>query len=110
MNESYLLAIDPETRNLLQTRPAFGGNIMATIVTPNHRPQMATVMPRVMKKLQPAPLSGAHQRGKLLVTAVAPGGSLLYSACRFRRHVRRRAVETRYRQRRYNVNVIVCFY
>ncbi len=29
--------------NLLQTRPAFGGNIMATIITPNHRPQMATV-------------------------------------------------------------------
>ena len=44
------LAIDPETGHLLQTRPAFGGNIMATIVCPSSRPQMATVRPRVMKK------------------------------------------------------------
>ncbi len=46
------LAIDPETRGILQTRPAFGGNVMATIVTPNHRPQMSTVRPGVMKKAQ----------------------------------------------------------
>ncbi len=45
--------IEPETRNLLQTRPAFGGNIMATIITPSSRPQMATVRPRVMKRLEP---------------------------------------------------------
>ena len=44
------LAIDPETKNLLQTRPAFGGNIMATIETPHHRPQMATVRHKVMKE------------------------------------------------------------
>jgi electron transfer flavoprotein alpha subunit len=44
------LEIDKETKNLLQVRPAFGGNIMATILTPNHRPQMATVRPRVMKR------------------------------------------------------------
>ena len=44
-----MLDIDAETGNLLQTRPAFGGNIMATIVTPNHRPQMATVRHKVMK-------------------------------------------------------------
>ncbi|MBD3207399.1 electron transfer flavoprotein subunit alpha, partial [Candidatus Bathyarchaeota archaeon] len=37
------LDIDPETGLLRQTRPAYGGNIMATIVTPNSRPQMATV-------------------------------------------------------------------
>lgn len=43
------LKIDKETGNLLQIRPAFGGNIMATIVCPNKRPQMATVRPRVMK-------------------------------------------------------------
>jgi electron transfer flavoprotein alpha subunit len=36
---------------LLQTRPAFGGNIMATIVCPDNRPQMATVRPGVMKKV-----------------------------------------------------------
>lgn len=35
---------------LHQTRPAFGGNIMATIMTPNHRPQMATVRPGVFKR------------------------------------------------------------
>ncbi|MCX5716128.1 MAG: 4Fe-4S binding protein, partial [Candidatus Omnitrophica bacterium] len=37
------LDVDEKTRELLQTRPAFGGNIMATIRTPNYRPQMATV-------------------------------------------------------------------
>lgn len=47
------LAIDPESRNLLQTRPAFGGNIMATIITPSHRPQMATVRHKVMKEAVP---------------------------------------------------------
>lgn len=41
------LSIDKDTCNLLMTRPAYGGNIMATIVCPNHRPQMATVRPRV---------------------------------------------------------------
>ncbi len=47
------LDIDLDERKLLQTRPAFGGNIMATIECPNHRPQMATVRPKVMKKLEP---------------------------------------------------------
>ncbi len=47
------LAIDPETGGLLQTRPAFGGNILATIVCADTRPQMATVRPRVMKALEP---------------------------------------------------------
>jgi electron transfer flavoprotein alpha subunit len=46
------LDIDPATGNLHQTRPAFGGNIMATIVTPHHRPQMATVRHKVMKKAE----------------------------------------------------------
>jgi electron transfer flavoprotein alpha subunit len=44
-----VLDIDAATGHLHQTRPAFGGNIMATIVTPNHRPQMATVRHKVMK-------------------------------------------------------------
>lgn len=43
------LDIDPSTGQLLQTRPAIGGNIMATIRTPEHRPQMATVRPRTFK-------------------------------------------------------------
>ncbi len=44
------LDIRMEDRLLLQTRPAFGGNIMATIQCPAHRPQMATVRPKVMRK------------------------------------------------------------
>jgi electron transfer flavoprotein alpha subunit len=47
------LAIDDEENTLLQTRPAFGGNILATIVCPEHRPQMATVRHKVMSPLQP---------------------------------------------------------
>jgi electron transfer flavoprotein alpha subunit len=47
------LEIDSEKRILRQTRPAFGGNLMATIICPDHRPQMATVRPRVMKPLEP---------------------------------------------------------
>jgi len=43
------LEIREEDGLLLQTRPAFGGNIMATIVCPAHRPQMSTVRPKVMK-------------------------------------------------------------
>ncbi|MFA6078332.1 MAG: electron transfer flavoprotein subunit alpha [Candidatus Omnitrophota bacterium] len=46
------LDIDENERLLLQTRPAFGGNIMATIVTPNHRPQMSTVRHKVMKEAE----------------------------------------------------------
>ena len=47
------LEIDELTRLLRQTRPAFGGNIMATIQCKEHRPQMATVRPRVMEALAP---------------------------------------------------------
>ena len=46
------LEIDVEKRLLLGTRPAFGGNLMATIVCPHHRPQMATVRHKVMKPAQ----------------------------------------------------------
>lgn len=47
------LEIDSETKLLLQTRPTFGGNVMATITCRNQRPQMATVRPRVFKKGTP---------------------------------------------------------
>lgn len=47
------LSIEEGTGLLLQTRPAIGGNIMATIKTPNHRPQMATVRPRSTRPAQP---------------------------------------------------------
>ena len=48
------LEIDLDKRLLLQTRPTFGGNIMATIICQAKRPQMSTVRPRVFKKHQPA--------------------------------------------------------
>ena len=44
------LSIDPDKKILRQTRPAFGGNIMATIISPNNRPQMATVRPKVFRR------------------------------------------------------------
>ena len=44
------LEIDPEDKKIKQTRPAFGGNLMATIICPNNRPQMSTVRPGVMDK------------------------------------------------------------
>lgn len=46
------LTINPETKLLEQTRPAFGGNVMATILCEFTRPQMATVRPKVMKPLE----------------------------------------------------------
>jgi len=47
------LDIDTENRLLRQTRPTFGGNIMATIICQAKRPQMSTVRPRVFKKNEP---------------------------------------------------------
>jgi len=49
------LDIAEDTKLLMMTRPAFGGNIMATIACPDHRPQMATVRPGVMKALAADP-------------------------------------------------------
>jgi electron transfer flavoprotein alpha subunit len=49
------LDIEKDTGNLLQTRPAIGGNIMATIKTPNTRPQMATVRPKSSRPLDADP-------------------------------------------------------
>ncbi len=48
-----ILDIDRDTGNLLQTRPAIGGNILATIKTPRHRPQMATVRPHSAPPAEP---------------------------------------------------------
>jgi electron transfer flavoprotein alpha subunit/NAD-dependent dihydropyrimidine dehydrogenase PreA subunit len=56
------LSIDPEKKILEQTRPAFGGNIMATIISPNNRPQMATVRPKVFRK----PGKQEGKKGKLI--------------------------------------------
>jgi len=49
--DTTMLDVDVESRLLEASRPAFGGNIMATILCKKHRPQMATVRPKVMKAL-----------------------------------------------------------
>ena len=49
------LAIDPDNRGLLATRPTFGGSLLCTIQTLNYRPQMATIRPRVMAMPEAVP-------------------------------------------------------
>ncbi len=63
MNTAKVMGQDHDvSRDLKMTRPAFGGNLMATIICPRFRPCMATVRPGVMKK---APLrSGQGGRGE----------------------------------------------
>lgn len=56
------LEISEDTRELQMTRPAFGGNLMATIMCPNHRPQMSTVRPGVMPKADP----DANREGEIV--------------------------------------------
>ncbi|MCX5781112.1 MAG: electron transfer flavoprotein subunit alpha [Elusimicrobia bacterium] len=60
------LDIDPKTKNLMQTRPAFGGNIMATILTPRHRPQMATVRHKVFKPSK----KDENRKGEIIVRKI----------------------------------------
>ena len=74
-------AIDTEKRLLQQTRPAFGGNIMATIITPRTFPQMATARPGVFKTLA-APHS---QEGQIIRVELASFPS--YGTSRFVRTV-----------------------
>lgn len=51
--DTTMLDVEVEKRLLEASRPAFGGNIMATILCKKHRPQMATVRPKVMKAMEP---------------------------------------------------------
>ena len=57
------LDIDPKEHLLLQCRPAFGGNLMATIKTPIHRPQMASVRPGVMSSL----VADVKREGEIII-------------------------------------------
>ncbi|WP_139492415.1 electron transfer flavoprotein subunit alpha/FixB family protein [Brevibacillus dissolubilis] len=61
--DTTMLDVDSETGLLEASRPAFGGNIMATILCKKHRPQMATVRPKVMKALDPE----KKRRGEVIV-------------------------------------------
>lgn len=63
------LEIEPDTGLLRQTRPAYGGNIMATILTPHHRPQMATVRHRVFD----APTPDPERKGQIVPIPVEIG-------------------------------------
>lgn len=60
------LDIDSEERILVSTRPAFGGNVMATIICPEHRPQMSTVRPGVFA----VPEKDASRKGEVTVVDV----------------------------------------
>lgn len=60
--DTTMLDVAVETRLLEASRPAFGGNIMATILCKKHRPQMATVRPKVMKALKP----DLERKGKII--------------------------------------------
>ncbi|WP_203556536.1 electron transfer flavoprotein subunit alpha/FixB family protein [Bacillus sp. B15-48] len=64
--DTTMLDIDLENRLLEASRPAFGGNIMATILCKKQRPQMATVRPKVMKALQPDP----SRTGEIIVESI----------------------------------------
>ena len=63
------LEIDKEKHLLLGTRPAFGGNLMATIICPNHRPQIATVRHKVMQRAQ----FDGSRTGELIVEKITSG-------------------------------------
>ncbi len=67
------LDIDDETGNLLQTRPAFGGNIMATILCSGYRPQMATVRHKVFKEAEP----DYDRKGEIIVKEIPSEDSVL---------------------------------
>jgi electron transfer flavoprotein alpha subunit len=71
------LAIDPEKKILLQTRPTFGGNVLATIITRNARPQMATVRPHVMEKRQISgnSVEGGNDKSGSINNKVVEGGN-----------------------------------
>jgi len=62
------LDIDKKEKFLLQTRPAFGGNIMATILCKNHRPQMATVRHKVFKEAE----VDSSRKGKVIEEEIPP--------------------------------------
>jgi electron transfer flavoprotein alpha subunit len=72
------LDIDQDSRNLLQTRPAFGGNIMATILCTEYRPQMATVRHKVFKEATP----DAKRKGQIVEKKYAASTNVFESRTR----------------------------
>ncbi|MFH1045368.1 MAG: electron transfer flavoprotein subunit alpha [Candidatus Omnitrophota bacterium] len=76
------LDIDAQKRLLLQTRPAFGGNIMATIICPHHRPQMATVRHKVMPEAQVDKALKGHLVKKLTSPEILLSRTRLLEVCK----------------------------
>lgn len=64
--DTTMLDVDLDNRLLEASRPAFGGNIMATILCKKHRPQMATVRPKVMKALE----ADGSRTGKIIEESI----------------------------------------
>ena len=81
------LTIDPQEKILLQTRPAFGGNVMATIANRYSRPQMATVRPGVMEPRERPGNEGQVIRQAVSVREEAIGMRVLEVVQEQRRHV-----------------------
>ena len=71
------LSIDPDEKILMQTRPAFGGNVMATITNRYSRPQMATVRPGVMKAIEKSKNRGRVIRHKVSLSEKEIGVKIL---------------------------------
>jgi electron transfer flavoprotein alpha subunit len=87
-------AIDPEKRLLLQTRPAFGGNIMATIITPRTFPQMATARPGVFKPAAPsATPKGEVVRVELACLAGSPRSNFVATVAEIKERIPLSAAE-----------------
>lgn len=66
------LGLDEESGNVAWTRPAFGGNLMATILCPKTRPQIGTVRPGVFKK----PVMDEKRQGQILVEPLTPAAPM----------------------------------
>ena len=75
-----VLAMDEQTGLLHQTRPAFGGNLMATIMCPAHRPQMATVRPGIFRAPEPDASREGTVEQVILAADVAPRVDVLEHA------------------------------
>jgi electron transfer flavoprotein alpha subunit len=85
--------IDPEKRLLLQTRPAFGGNIMATIITPRTYPQMATARPGGFKPAAPAAPVGKVLRVELTGLAAPPRSRFVSTVAEIKERIPLNAAE-----------------
>jgi electron transfer flavoprotein alpha subunit len=69
------LAIDPETKQLLQTKPVYGGNAMAVWVSESHGPQIVTLRPRAVTPAKP----DASRKGEIITLSITVDDSMIKS-------------------------------